>query len=65
MEGVLDVHTKVQGFGLALLGTNLSWPQLLKTSVLYDFDALIRNFIDAYSKIGINTVTKILNWVGA
>ena len=34
---------------------------VLKPSVLYDFEALIKQFIEAYSKIGIkhNTVTQI------
>ena len=36
----------------------------MKSSVLYDFEVLVKHFIDSYSKIGIkhNTVTKILGF---
>ena len=63
-EGVTDVHTKVHGFGLTLSGSALSWFQTLKSDVLYDFDILIKKFIEAHTKIGIkhNTVTLILNF---
>ena len=38
--------------------------QTLKSSVLYDFEVLVKHFIDSYSKIGTkyNTVTKILGF---
>ena len=63
-EGVTDIHTMVQGFGLTMEGRALSWFQTLKPSVLYDFEALIKRFIEAYSKIGIkhNTVMQILSF---
>ena len=63
-EGVTDVHTMVQGFGLTIEGRALSWFQTLKPSVLYDFETLLKRFIEAYSKIGIkhNTVTQILSF---
>ena len=63
-EGISDVHTMVQAFGLTMEGRALAWFQTLKPSVLYDFKVLIKHFIEAYSKIGIkhNTVTLILGF---
>ena len=63
-EGIMDVHTKVHGFGLTLSESALSWFQTLKSNVLYDFDILVRWFIEAHTKIGIkhNTITLILNF---
>ena len=63
-EGINDVHTMVQAFGLTMEGRALAWFQTLKSSVLYDFEVLVKHFIDSYSKIGIkhNTVTKILGF---
>ena len=60
-EGVADVHSMVQGFGLTMEGRALLWFQTLKLSVLYDFETLIKRFIEAYSKIGMkhNTMMKI------
>ena len=54
----------VQDFGLTMEGQALAWFQTLKSSVLYDFEVLVKHFIDSYSKIGIkhNTVTKILGF---
>ena len=52
VEGVTDVHTMVQGFGLTMEGRALLWFETLKPSVLYDFETLIKRFIEAYSKIG-------------
>ena len=62
-EGITNVHTKVHGFGLTLSGSVLSWFQTLKPKVLYDFDVLVKWFIESHTKIGIkhNTVTLILN----
>ena len=42
----------------------MAWFQTLKSSMLYDFEVLVKHFIDSYSKIGIkhNTVTKILGF---
>lgn len=56
-EGVTDVHTKVHGFGLTLSGSALSWFQMLKPAVLYDFDVLVKKFIEAHTKIGIKHST--------
>ena len=58
------MHTMVQGFGLTMQGRALSWFHTLKPSVLYDFETLVKCFIDAHSKIGIkhNTVTQILSF---
>lgn len=63
-EGITDVHTKVQAFGLTMEGRALAWFQTLKPSVLYNFKVLVKHFIEAYSKIGIkhNTITLILNF---
>ena len=63
-EGITDVHTMVQAFGLTMEGRALAWFQTLKPSVLYDFEVLVKRFIEAHSKIGIkhNTVTLILNF---
>lgn len=56
------MHTMVQGFGLTMEGSALAWFQTLKPSTLYDFETLVKRFIEAYSKIGIkhNTVFQIL-----
>ena len=45
-------------------GQALGWFQTLKPSVLYDFEILVKNFIEDYSKIGIkhNMVTMILGF---
>ena len=42
----------------------ISWFQTLRSNVLYDFDILVKRFIEAHTKIGIkhNTVTLILNF---
>ena len=63
-EGGTDVHTKVHGFGLTLSGSALSWFQMLRPKVLYDFDILVKIFKEAHTKIGIkhNTITLILNF---
>ena len=59
-----NVHTMVQAFGLTMEGRALAWFQTLKPSVLYDFKVLVKQFIEAHSKIGIkhNTVTLILGF---
>ena len=56
--------TMVQGFGLTMEGQALSWFQLLKSSVLYDFEILVKHYIESFSKIGIkhNTLTQILSF---
>lgn len=58
------MHTKVHGFGLKLSESSLSWFQTLKSTMLYDFDILVKQFIEAHTKIGIkhNIVTLILNF---
>ena len=63
-EGVTDMHTMVQGFGLTMMGKALTWFQTLKLAMLYDFDTLVKYFIESYIKIGIkhNTITQILSF---
>ncbi len=63
-EGVEDVHTMVQGFGLTFEGKALSWFQSLDNSVLYDFETLVAAFIKENTKTGIkhNTLTQILDF---
>ena len=39
-EGITDVHTMVQAFGLTMEEQALAWFQTLKSSVVYDFEAL-------------------------
>ena len=58
-EGIMGVHTMVQGFGLTKMGKALKWFQTLKPDMLYDFETLVKHFIESYTKIGIkhNTVT--------
>ena len=60
----MDVHTMVQAFKITMEGQDLVWFQTLKLSLLYDFEVLVKHFIDSYSKIRIkhNTVTKILGF---
>ena len=55
-EGVTDVHTKVHGFGLTLSESALSWFQTLKSAVLYDFDVLIKKFIEAHTRLALGTI---------
>lgn len=54
----------VQAFGLTMEGRALAWFQTIKPSVLYDFEVLVKRFIEAHSKIGIkhNTVMLVLNF---
>ena len=63
-EGITDVHTMVQGFGLTMMGKALAWFQTLKPSMIYDFETLVKYFIESYTKIGIkhNTMSQILNF---
>ena len=63
-KGIMDVHTMVQAFGLTMEGQALGWFQTLKLSVLYDFEVVVKHFIDSYSKIQIkhNIVTKIMGF---
>ena len=51
------MHTMVQGFGLTLGGTTQSWFLSLKADVLYDFETLIKKFIQEHTKIGIKHST--------
>lgn len=52
----------VQAYGLTTEVQALDWFQTLKPNVLYDFDTLVRHFLEFYSKIGIkhNTITLFL-----
>ena len=63
-EGVEDVHTMVQGFGLTLEGRALRWFQSLSNTTLYDFEVLVEAFIKENTKTGIkhNTLTQILDF---
>ena len=63
-EGITDVHTMVQGFGLTMMGKALTWFQNLKLAMLYDFATLVKHFIESHTKIGIkhNTYTQILSF---
>lgn len=64
VEGITDVHTMVQGFGLTMMGKALAWFQTLKLSMLYEFETLVKYFIESYTKVGIkhNTMSQILNF---
>ena len=52
-EGVDDVHTLFQGFGLTFEERTLSWFQTLGNYVLYDFEVLVAEFIKEHTKTGI------------
>ena len=54
----------VQDFGLTMEGRVLMWFQTLKPSVLYDFEILVKHYMEACSKIGIkhNIVTLMLDF---
>ena len=51
------MHTMVQGFRLTLSGMAQSWFLSLKADVLYDFETLIKKFIQEHTKIGIKHST--------
>ena len=63
-EGLEDVHTMVQGFGLTLEGQALRMFQSLSNATLYDFEILVEAFIKENTKTGIkhNTLTQILDF---
>ena len=60
-EQITDHHTQVEGFGLTLESKALSWFQTLEPYAYADFAALERDFIAAFSKMGIkhNVVAQI------
>ena len=52
-EQVHDLHTKVEGFGLTLEGRALSWFQMLNLFDYHSYEALEKDFIVAFSKMGL------------
>lgn len=52
-EQITNLHTQVEGFGLTLESKALSWFQTLEPHAFLDFAALERDFIAAFSKMGI------------
>ena len=52
-EQITDHHTQMEGFGLTLESKALSWFQTLEPHAYEDFAALERDFIAAFSKMGI------------
>ena len=50
---VHDLHTKVEDFGLTLEGRVLSWFQTLNLSKYLSYEALEKDFIVAFSKMGL------------
>ena len=60
-EQVSDNHTQIEGFGLTLEGKALSWFQTLEPSTITTLQSLEKDFIAAFSKMGIkhNVITQI------
>ena len=52
-EQVIDLHTKVEGFGLTLEGRALSWFQTLNPADYLSYEELERDFIATFSKTGL------------
>ena len=52
-EEVLDLHVLKEGFGLTLEGKALSWFQTLDIGTYHSLESLEKNFIGAFTKIGI------------
>ena len=52
-EEVSDLHVLEEGFGLTLEGKALSWFQTLLTGTFSSFESLEKDFIGAFTKIGI------------
>ena len=52
-EQILDLHTLVEGFILTLEGKAVSWLQTLESRTFKDFNVLDKDFIVAFSKMGI------------
>ena len=61
IEKVSDNHTQIEGFGLMLEGKALSWFQTLEPSTITTLQSLEKDFIAAFSKMGIkhNVVAQI------
>ena len=61
VEQVSDPHTQIEGFGLTLEGKALSWFQNQEVQSLTEFKGLEKDFIAAFSKMGIkhNAVAQI------
>ena len=64
VEQVKDVHTQIEGFGLTLEGEVLTWFQKLKPELKVSLARLDKDFIFAFSNMGIkhNTVGQIHNF---
>ena len=60
-EQVADTHTQIEGFGLTLESKGLSWFQTREPEAKQTYDGLERDFIAAFSKMGIkhNVVAQI------
>ena len=52
-EQVLDLYVLKEGFGLTLEGKALSWFQTLDIGTYHSFESLEKDFIGAFTKIGI------------
>lgn len=53
-EDVTDLHVLREGFGLTMEGTALSWFQTLDIGSYGSFEALEKEFIVAFTKMGLN-----------
>ena len=64
VEQVKDIHTQIEGFGLTLEGKALTWFQALEPESKESLSGLEKDFICAFSKMGIkhNTVGQIHNF---
>lgn len=49
-DDMIDMHSKVQGFGLILRKIATIWFLSLKLLILCEFELLIKSFIEANSK---------------
>ena len=52
-EQITDPHTQVEGFGLTLEIKALSWFQILEPNAYSDFSTLEKEFIAAFSNMGV------------
>ena len=61
---VKDLHTQIEDYGLTLEGKALTWFQMLEPKLKESLASLEKEFIFAFSKMGIkhNTVGQIHNF---
>ena len=52
-EQVFDTHTQIEGFGLTLKSKALTWFQTLEPTSKTSFERLEKDFIGAFSKMGL------------